>query len=1211
MTGRRGARGPLYRGLRAAAVSAAMVLAGAAAIAGLHLTPSPSVAAIPPRPAAPDSYAAHVVATLPPYVPESRVSGVIRIWGHGNPKLPWMRHLVTSWDRGFRRFQPAVRLEYDMYGTSSGVPALFTGIGDIALLGEEVLPEELRAFERVRGYRPLVLQVMTGSLDVRNFDYAQQFFVHAGNPLSHVTLEQLAAIFGAAEESGDSPIRSWGQLGLRGRWAREPVRPYGWSLDDSFAEYLQQALLGGSHEWSCSLRQYRHVYLSDGSIYDHGQQILDALAKDPDGIAVSNIRYAGPEVRPLALGAGADGPFYQATERTLIEGLYPLARTLPAVVDVPPGGKLDPKVREFLRYLLSRDGQQAVNEDGRYLPLSAAVLAAQLRKLPPPATATDVTRRQGSVQTPGALRIWGPPAMTAVLERWASGFHQLHPEVIVEPRLMGSDTAIPGLYSGQADIALLGRGADETDDNGFSRPKGYRFTRLELMNGSLDTEGRSAALAVLVSHGNPLSRLTVAQVRRIAGCSCGPGAAGPLTWGELGARGAWRTRPVHLYLMDIDSGTGAYFVRAVMGGSAALDWSRVREFHDVRGADGTRQTAAALAAAAVRHDPDGIAISNVRYARTGLKLMAIAARTAGPFVLPTRNSIITGAYPLGRRVYAFIDRAPGKPIEPRVSQFLEYVLSPAGQADVKQAGGGYLALGARARAEALAAVSGAGTPSDYALEVAESLPAYRPRERVSGIIRLWGHGSPKHDFMGKLLRRWEEDFRRYQPHVRIVDDLYGSASAVGALYTGAGDLAILGEEVSPAEARGFERERHYAPTVFEVATGSVDANYYDYAHMVFVNAANPLDRLTMSQLARILGDPRGGSGPGPIRAWGELGLKGSWAERKIQPYSWRFDQDFGLFLRARVLGDDERPNPGVREFVTYNRPDGSVDDRGEQILQALARDPAGIAISNIRFANPSVKLVSLAATSSGPYVLPTAATLISRRYPLTRIIPAVVDLRPGQPIDPAIREFLRFILSRDGQSALVEESGYLPLGSKYVRAQLRKLDELSRCRAASGCRPGLHQDRTMKALQTQESASSPGHPLDGMIRVWGNPGFRTLAQQWAERFRAKHPEERIVLHMTGSDTGMAGLYTGEADLAVLGRPATDSELQAFEWVFRRPPTCIEIAAGSIGVRGTMLRGRSLYVYLDSGQGAQRLAPVFLHDILSQSGRSGQSCASTR
>ena len=149
------ARSPLYRGLCAAAVFVPIVLAGALALATSHLTPPPSLASIPPRPAAPHGYAARVVAALPPYVPETRVSGVIRIWGHGNPKLPWMQHLVKLWEQGFRRYQPGVRLEYRMYGTSSGVPALFTGIGDIAILGEEVLPQELRAFQRARGYPPL------------------------------------------------------------------------------------------------------------------------------------------------------------------------------------------------------------------------------------------------------------------------------------------------------------------------------------------------------------------------------------------------------------------------------------------------------------------------------------------------------------------------------------------------------------------------------------------------------------------------------------------------------------------------------------------------------------------------------------------------------------------------------------------------------------------------------------------------------------------------------------------------------------------------------------------------------------------------------------------------------------------------------------------------------------------------------------------------
>ena len=499
-------------------------------------------------------------------------------------------------------------------------------------------------------------------------------------------------------------------------------------------------------------------------------------------------------------------------------------------------------------------------------------------------------------------------------------------------------------------------------------------------------------------------------------------------------------------------------------------------------------------------------------------------------------------------------------------------------------------------------------PSAYALKVADSLPPYAPKEQVAGTIRLWGHGSPKHDFMGRLVHRWNQEFHRYQPHVTLINDMYGTASAVGALYTGAGDLAILGEEVSPAAERAFQRERHYPATIFEIATGNVDVNYFDYAQMVFVNRVNPLDRLTVPQLARILGEPPSGAASGPIRTWGQLGLHGAWADRKIQPYSWRLDQDFGLFLSDRVLGRGPW-NPQIRQFVTYDRPDGTIVDRGAQILAALARDPNGIAVSNSRFANPSVRIVRLAWSSSGPYLLPNAQTLISQQYPLTRVIPAVVDVPPGQPLKPAVREFLRFILSRQGQRALIEETGYLPLAPKHVRKQLHELDALGRCRTEA-CR-SPHQRGSAAALRTHELASGPGHPIDGVIRVWGNPTFQTLAQRWAARFHASHPQDRIAFHMTGSDTGMAGLYTGEADLALLGRPATPSEMQAFEWVFRHPPTCTEITLADTEAPSESPDGALLYAYRNSGQGTQPLAPAFLRYSLSQSGQTARACASAR
>jgi phosphate transport system substrate-binding protein len=364
-----------------AALGLFAVTSWAAPMPASRFTPPPKLESIPPQPAAPGSYEVELVERLAPYHPDQPVSGVIRLWGHGNVLLPWMKHLVELWQKDFRRFHPDVSFDYQMHGTSSGIPALFTGLGDVAILGEEILPEAVSAFERAKGYPPLGIEIATGSLDVRNFDYAQQFFVHKDNPLNRITLQQLDAIYGAEHRRGQKNIRTWGELGLTGDWANQPIVPYGWAIDDSFGAYLQEYLLGGSHRWNCALREYVHKYQPDGGVYDHGQQILDALDEDRFGIAASNIRYAGPNVKPLALALRSEGPFVQASKQTLIDHSYPLARTIPAVIDRQPGMPVDPKIKEFLRYLLSRDGQRIVNRDGRYLPLSSELIAKQLEKL--------------------------------------------------------------------------------------------------------------------------------------------------------------------------------------------------------------------------------------------------------------------------------------------------------------------------------------------------------------------------------------------------------------------------------------------------------------------------------------------------------------------------------------------------------------------------------------------------------------------------------------------------------------------------------------------------------------------------------------------------------------------------------------------------------------------------------------------------------------
>jgi phosphate transport system substrate-binding protein len=327
-------------------------------------------------------YVQQVVASLPSFQLAPVPAGVIRLWGHGSFSRPFMRLLVARWMKGFARFHPDIAIREETYGTSSAIPALAFGAGDLAILGEEILPEAVDTFKRVKSYEPFGVDIATGSVDVRNFDYAQMFFVQRDNPLAQLTLTQLDAVFGAEHRRGaPHNFRTWGDLGLTGEWADKPITPYGWRTDDSFGFYLEQTLLAGSHRWNSALREFKHINRPNGSIYDHGQQALDALAHDRYGIAVSNIRYAGPDVKALAIAEREGAPYVSVTARALIDQSYPLSRTIPAFLDRVPGQPVEPKVKEFLRYILSREGQQDIVDDGRYLPLNPALIAAQLRKL--------------------------------------------------------------------------------------------------------------------------------------------------------------------------------------------------------------------------------------------------------------------------------------------------------------------------------------------------------------------------------------------------------------------------------------------------------------------------------------------------------------------------------------------------------------------------------------------------------------------------------------------------------------------------------------------------------------------------------------------------------------------------------------------------------------------------------------------------------------
>ena len=312
------------------------------------------------------------------YAPTMHLAGQIRIWGHGGRGKDFDGALLESWEEEFRKYQPDVHFENHLRGNASAIGGLYTHAADLALMGREIWPTEVDGFEQVFGHKPASVAVMTGSVAVPNHDFALAIFVHQDNPLARLTLAQLDAVFGADHRRSAKNIRTWGELGLGGEWADKPIHPYGYELRRDFSYFFEQAALAGSKKWSCDLKE-----IGDGQTprapVDAGQLILDQLAKDRYGIAISSLAYKNPETKALSLAGLSGGEYYAASEETVMRRQYPLTRTPFVYFDRAPGEPLDPKIKEFVSYILSQQGQAQVLRDGHYLRLLPE-FAEQARK---------------------------------------------------------------------------------------------------------------------------------------------------------------------------------------------------------------------------------------------------------------------------------------------------------------------------------------------------------------------------------------------------------------------------------------------------------------------------------------------------------------------------------------------------------------------------------------------------------------------------------------------------------------------------------------------------------------------------------------------------------------------------------------------------------------------------------------------------------------
>ncbi|MFK7960914.1 MAG: PstS family phosphate ABC transporter substrate-binding protein [Phycisphaerales bacterium] len=298
--------------------------------------------------------------TLPRYDSSSSVTGNIKSVGSDT-----MNNLMALWGEDFQSLHPSVTIEVEGKGSSTAPPALIAGTSTFGPMSRAMKSSEIDEFEAAFGYKPLPIRTAIDMLAV---------FVHKDNPIAAtgLTLEQVDGIFSETRRSGADEIRTWGDLGLTGEWADKPISLYGRnSASGTYGYFKSVGLFKGDFKPT--------VKEQPGS-----SAVIQGVASDRYAIGYSGIGYATADVIALRI-ADKNSPISAAVApRPEDAADYPLARFLYLYVNYRPGSDLPPLQGEFVQFVLSADGQQAVIKDG-YIPVAGAIARADREKLNLPA----------------------------------------------------------------------------------------------------------------------------------------------------------------------------------------------------------------------------------------------------------------------------------------------------------------------------------------------------------------------------------------------------------------------------------------------------------------------------------------------------------------------------------------------------------------------------------------------------------------------------------------------------------------------------------------------------------------------------------------------------------------------------------------------------------------------------------------------------------
>jgi len=290
---------------------------------------------------------------LPDYERVSGISGNLNSIGSDT-----LNNLLLLWAEGFREVYPNVNIQIEGAGSATAPAALIEGTAQIGPMSRAMRGSEIEAFEAAHGYAPTQVNVAIDGIAV---------YAHRENPIEGLTMQEVDGIFSSTNRLGGSTLNNWSEVRGTGDWSNMPITPYGRNSASGTYGFFRNVALGGGD------------YRSEVAEQPGSSAVVQSVGADRGGIGYSGVGYKTSGVRFVPLSSDGEN-FYYPTAENCVTGNYPIARFLILYVNRNPREEMDPLTFEFLRFALSKQGQEIVARDG-FFPLPASAAAQILDSL--------------------------------------------------------------------------------------------------------------------------------------------------------------------------------------------------------------------------------------------------------------------------------------------------------------------------------------------------------------------------------------------------------------------------------------------------------------------------------------------------------------------------------------------------------------------------------------------------------------------------------------------------------------------------------------------------------------------------------------------------------------------------------------------------------------------------------------------------------------